>query len=349
MRQSLAFLLLLLIAGVGCGESEDLLNRDAGVLADAGPPPAPLSLEYTTPPIDVGDARYVSGLSYGPDERNVFDFFEPRSSRGAATPLVIYIHGGGFTEGSRRTLWNEENTPMLRELLAANIAVATIEYRLLSQDIDPDGVIKCLSDSRYALQYLRYHAGSFNIDPNRIGLSGNSAGAGTASWLATHDELANADAADPVERFSSRVSAIAIFETQATYDLLRWTTDVFEEYDADIIETASVIGLEQRLLNFYGITSTEELTASEIVAYRANVDMLGLMTADDAPMWVSNVWELSGEPTSVGGYFHHANHARELHEAAVAAGVESVIVAPEIELDNSNGESAGAFLIRHLQ
>ncbi|MGB9606526.1 MAG: hypothetical protein ACPL88_11690, partial [Bryobacteraceae bacterium] len=48
------------------------------------------------PPPDAAD------VSYGPHERNVLDLWKAHSAK--PTPLVIYIHGGGFRAGDKRTL-----------------------------------------------------------------------------------------------------------------------------------------------------------------------------------------------------------------------------------------------------
>jgi hypothetical protein len=51
---------------------------------------------------------------------------------------------------------------------------------------------------------------------------GGSAGAGTSLWLATHDDLADPAASDPVLRESTRLVCAVCNGTQATYDLTRW-------------------------------------------------------------------------------------------------------------------------------
>ena len=66
-------------------------------------------------------------VSYGPHERNVLDFWQAKSND--PSPLVIYIHGGGFRGGSKESL----NAQTLRQLLDAGISVAALHYRLVSQ------------------------------------------------------------------------------------------------------------------------------------------------------------------------------------------------------------------------
>ncbi len=54
-------------------------------------------------------------VRYGPHERNVLDFWQAESER--PTPLVVYIHGGGFRNGSKDSI----NARTLRQLLGAKI------------------------------------------------------------------------------------------------------------------------------------------------------------------------------------------------------------------------------------
>ena len=312
---------------------------------DGSSPPPPLDVSWVEAPVELDTpARYAAGLACGPHDETVFDVFVPEGAERA--PLVFYIHGGGLTAGSRTELWTGYEDE-LEAFLAAGFVVATIDYRLLSEDVDPDGVLKPLGDSARCLQYLRYHANSFGIDSERVVAMGTSAGAGTALWLGTHDDLADREAEDPVLRESTRPSAVVAIETQATYDLLRWSTDVFAEYELDPIEAAEFLGLTQRMLNFYGITDVEDLETPEIQAYRAEVDMLGLMSDDDPPVFVSNVWEDASFPGTVGSLFHHPYHAEAVADFAEAEPIPVVANIPKIGVDAS--ETAVEFARRQLQ
>jgi para-nitrobenzyl esterase len=307
-----------------------------------------LPLTYTDPPVELPreDARFADGVRYDDKDRTLLDLVHfPTAS--APTALAVFIHGGGFQGGERQELYTSRVEDLI-ELVDAGVAVASIEYTLLDPDIDEEGVIKCLSDSRRAVQFLRHHADSLNLDPDRVGVFGVSAGAGTSLWLATHDDMADPDAADPILAQSTRVSAAAVYETQATYDMVRWTDDVFETFNLDLFQTAESFGLSQRLLNFYGIQDLDDLFSPAIEAYRAEVDMLGLMTSDDPPFWVRNDVERETFPLSVSALFHHPLHASTLIEAAQVAGVTFVADVPRLGIEPDPEETAAAFLIRHL-
>lgn len=328
-------LLTLTLLFVACG-------GDSG--ATKAPPAEALDLAPRTAPFELGsiDAEYHEAISYGPYDENLFDIYLPASDE--PTPLLIYIHGGGFTGGSRDVSDDED---FVLPYLAEGVAFATIDYRLL-QSPDPDGVIKSLQDSTRCLQFIRYHAVQLNIDPSNIILMGGSAGAGTALWIGFNDEMADPNSEDPVLRESTRVTALIAIATQATYDIGKWKTVVFEEYNLDLLELADALGLAQALLDFYGITDVDDFESPEIVEYRARVDMLDLMDAEDPPFYVDNFLEPAAAPLTVDLAFHHANHALVLADQADEIGLENVAYMKALGIEDPSGEDSLGFALRHF-
>jgi len=308
------------------------------------PPPEPLDLQATAAPFELGSfaAEYYEAIEYGPYEENLFDIYLPESDQ--PTPLLIYIHGGGFTGGSRDTSGSEER---VLSYLAEGVAYASIDYRLLKSP-DPDGVIKSLEDSTRCLQFIRYHAEQLNIDPANIILMGGSAGAGTALWIGFNDDMADANAEDPVLRQSTRVTALIAIATQATYDIGKWTTVVFEEYRLNLLELADALGLAQALLDFYGITEVDDFESPEILEYRARVDMLDQMDAEDPAFYVDNFLEPAAPPLTVDLAFHHANHALVLTDLADELGIENVAYMKALGIEDPSGEDSLDFALRHF-
>ena len=240
----------------------------------------PLQITPSAPPFGLEGirAKFIKNLAYDKHPQNRFDIFLPEA--GQPTGLVVYIHGGGFINGRRKDAYHIDNQKVIKQYLKQKIAYATIGYRLLRQ-ADDEGVAKALRDSKRCLQYLRYYAKSLNIDKRKVVLMGHSAGAGTALWLAFHDDMAEPRSADPVARQSTRVLGVAAIETQATYDLLRWETDVFADYG---IKTEQLLSaspeLAQKILAFYGIKRLELLNSPKVKTYRQQVDMLDMLSAD---------------------------------------------------------------------
>ena len=86
-----------------------------------------LALSVAPAPVDLSgiNVRFSTDVPYGPYERNLFDIFLPDCDE--PTPLIIYIHGGGVTSGSKERYSEEQ----IREVLQQCVAWATIGYRLL--------------------------------------------------------------------------------------------------------------------------------------------------------------------------------------------------------------------------
>ena len=147
-------------------------------------------------------------VSYGPHERNVIDLYLAESD--IPTPLYVFIHGGGFRGGDKSNIPQE----LLEAILEAGISVAAINYRLSGIAPYP----AAMQDSTYALQFLRYRAKEWNLDPVRVAAGGGSAGGGITFWIGFRQDLADPNSDDPVKRHSTRLTCIASWNTQSSYD-----------------------------------------------------------------------------------------------------------------------------------
>lgn len=302
---------------------------------------------YTDSPFDLQgiDAKFVKDLAYDSKERTQLDVWLPTSS--SSTGLVIYVHGGGFTSGDKDFVYAVQaggawDFPSdVRYFLRNNIAFASIRYTYLNNTGETEGVKKPMNDVKRALQYIRSRANDFNIDKSKIILAGNSAGAGTALWIALNNDFALPSSSDPVLRESSRVRGVVARETQASYDIEnRWVNQVFADYG---ISWAQILSNETgNIQKIYGVSSVAQYQSSAITAYRAEVDMLGLLTADDPEIWVNNTLRDVVNPYvpyNADIPSHHAFHARELKRRADSVGVENVVYYgknPVIYADPSN-------------
>lgn len=93
-------------------------------------------------------------------------------------PLVIWVHGGGWSRGDARTSAAFSDWPaVLASLAARGYVVASINYRLSSEAQFPAPV----RDVRASIRFLRENAKHYGIDPGRVVLWGGSAGANLAA------------------------------------------------------------------------------------------------------------------------------------------------------------------------
>lgn len=292
------------------------------------------------------DATFHEAIVYGPsDEKNLFDILLPNDHE--EVPLVVYFHGGGFTGGSRSAAWRQGWANRIEKMIDAGVAVASVDYRFLKRS-EGVGVLTPLQDGARSIQFIRRHARELGIDPDRIILIGASAGAGMSLWIGSNDDLAEPSSKDPVRRQSTRVRGVILLETQASYDVARWTTDVFPDLGIGVLEGAALLGLEGRLLGFYGISELEEFESPETRAYRRRVDMLELLTGDDPPIFVRNQNQPNEFPASVALLFHHVNHATTIADRANEVGVECLLYAPVLGIEDPRGESEVDFALRLL-
>ena len=112
----------------------------------------------------------TTGLAYGPHERQLLDVFRPARDRGA--PLVLLVHGGGWSGGCREQYWRTA-----LPLAEAGIASASIGYRLLPDAAWPEMPWDVLRGA----EYLVAHAKELGIDASRAVSWGSSKSAAISS------------------------------------------------------------------------------------------------------------------------------------------------------------------------
>ncbi|MEN1785939.1 MAG: T9SS type A sorting domain-containing protein [Bacteroidota bacterium] len=328
-----------------------LLLSSAYGIAQINPQFKPIPSRYN---INSPNPSYALNINYDniAPNRQVFHLFLPDTE--GNFPLVVYIHGGGFTGGSPSTVIQDPSKRAdIKYYLERGIAYASFGYRLIaSNQADNEGVIKCLNDSKRALQFVRYYADALNIDPERIVLTGGSAGAGTSLWLGTRDDMADLSAADPVLRESTRPCAVVMGGSQSTYDLYKWETQVYHNFDGQgtnytLDSIVNLLGY-QRASNFYGgLDSIRQILHDPaLIQYREDVDMLFHMSSDDPPIYFTNKSQAVHPSQDL---FHHSFHGREINEAALAANISEVkAFIPALSINTTNGESERQFVVRHL-
>jgi acetyl esterase/lipase len=137
-------------------------------------------------------------LAYGPHgERNKLDLYLPKDAKGPV-PLIIWIHGGGWANGSKG-----RGGPALA-LLPKGYAVASINYRLSGQAIFPAQIEDC----KAAVRFLRANAKKYGLDPDHFGAWGSSAGGHLVALLGTSGGVKELEGKGGHPDVSSRVQAV---------------------------------------------------------------------------------------------------------------------------------------------
>ncbi len=156
-------------------------------------------------------------------DRNVLDLWTSKSKK--PTPLLVFIHGGGFQYGSKEDIreqcYNREGTSLIKLFLDSGFSVASINYRLMNDEnsdwrYTPRWYAKektpaPMLDAAKAIGYLKKHAKEYNINKNRVSVMGTSAGGCISFWLGFHDDIM-------VDGFSTKPECIGPWKGQSTFD-----------------------------------------------------------------------------------------------------------------------------------
>jgi acetyl esterase/lipase len=122
-------------------------------------------------------------------------------SRKYATGQAVVICPGG---GYQRLAYDYEGEDVAKFFNSKGIAAFVLKYRLPVSNNLSDAHVVPLTDAQRAMRLVRLNAEKWNIDPNKVGIMGFSAGGHLASSLSTHFDYGNPQATDPVERLSCR-------------------------------------------------------------------------------------------------------------------------------------------------
>jgi len=134
-------------------------------------------------------AATFEDVPYGPHPKQRVDVYLPKGRKGPL-PVVVYLHGCGWTSGA---IVDRIVGKAIPGLLEKGVAVVCVGYRYI-RDARMDGVkppvMGCLDDCENALKFVKANAARWNFDLNRIGLAGGSAGACSALYVALKDDCA---------------------------------------------------------------------------------------------------------------------------------------------------------------
>lgn len=209
------------------------------------------------------------------------DMYFPKNTT-EPTPLTIYIHGGGWSKGDKKSKVGMTDVPALLE---AGFTVASLNYRLASDEYQFPVM---LQDVKCGIRSFRASADQYNIDPDKIGVWGESAGAHLSSMIGLTDESAGFDVGQYLEQ-SSRVNVVIVLSAP---------TDLTTDFSPAFIKAKSNA--------FVGY----DMVKASPITY---------ITSDDPPFLI-----LQGDKDSVVPI--NAGHAQKLFDGLIAASVEAQMV-----------------------
>jgi acetyl esterase/lipase len=154
----------------------------------------------------------------------LLDIAQPDAPPVRPLPVIMYIHGGAWLAGDRRTTRNN--------LFAAHgFFTVSVEYRLSQQALFPAQ----LHDVKAAVRWLRANADQLHIDPQRIGVWGHSAGAHLAALLGTTGDVAELEGTSGSPGYSSRVQAVATLAAPTDFLQMGGTHDDPDSPEARLV------------------------------------------------------------------------------------------------------------------
>ncbi|MBL8238586.1 MAG: alpha/beta hydrolase fold domain-containing protein [Bryobacterales bacterium] len=169
------------------GSKAVLFSEAAGVppSAPAAPTPSGIRAERDIVYAKIGDRELL------------LDLYLPENEPAKPRPLIVWIHGGAWRAGTKA------QAPIL-PLVRQGYAGASVGYRYTQEAPFPANVQDC----KAAIRWLRANAAKYNIDPNRIGVWGSSAGGHLVAFLGTSGDVPEYEGTHGVTGVSSRVQAV---------------------------------------------------------------------------------------------------------------------------------------------
>ena len=169
-----------------------------------------------------GQIKIEENITYGKvgDLELKLDLAQPAGK--GPFPAIVCIHGGGWRQGSRASY-----KALIQEAAKRGYVAVTVTYRLVKakQDGGFENQFPCqVNDVKCAVRWLRSQAEKYQVDPQRIGAIGGSAGGHLTLMLALTDEKANLEGSGGSADRSSRIQAAVNFFGPTDMALLHKTS-----------------------------------------------------------------------------------------------------------------------------
>jgi arylformamidase len=248
----------------------------------------------------------LADVVYGSEDRNVLDVYLAKTK--APSPVMFVIHGGGWLNGSKEGV----HPNIVKSCLSKGITVVSINYRYSSMAPLPAPV----HDAVRALQFVRSKAKAWNISKDRIVSYGVSAGGCTSIWLALHDDMADPNSHDPIERESTRVIAAVGRHAQTSID-----PKVIKKWIGDEVATHPMI------YRCVGAADVNEMNHSydDYKADYFEFSPINHITKDDPPLFLLYNKDDVIPPKDINMAIHHNQFGIKLKQAAANKGVDYIL------------------------
>jgi acetyl esterase/lipase len=227
----------------------------------------------------------IKDLEFSKPDRHPLrlDLYLPEQKPANPLPVIVWIHGGGWLNGSK------ENAKNASWLATKGFAVASINYRLTTEATWPAQIDDC----RESVRWLRANAKTYGLDPDHIGAFGSSAGGHLAALMGTRPY-------PDAERDTSRIQAVC--DWFGPTELLTMPPNMIANGRT-----------EEQVANSNG-AKLLGATVKDVPDLAKEASALDNVTADDAPFLIMHGSADPGVPTE---------QSKKLHAKLVSSGVHS--------------------------
>ena len=280
------------------------------------------------------DLKFFQNLEYGDGKRNKLDLLIPKSK--TKTPLVIFLHGGGYKGGNKESSYKKNNIARVKRILGNKIAFASINYSYLNNN---DGLLSSLNDAKLALQFLKHNHSNYNLNRDKVIIWGVSSGANSVLWLGLSDDMAENESENRILRESTRVRGIIAINGAHSFNSENWKKMINmpdNMFDFMI----------KRFLKYPGIDVDKWLVNYKLEKYQQSIDYFNFMDSSDPALFIANYGDIA--PKTIASFNHHPLHAKYLKQRADSLSIINYVFAPELGIKSKEVNDIVNFILKQV-
>ena len=159
--------------------------------------------KQATASTELKSVKVIDNISYREGESKSWklDLAMPENFGTTPRPAIVIVHGGGWRAGSKKDLVYRD---LLLDYAFQGYLTISVEYRFDQETPFP----ACIEDVKCAVRWLRAHAKEYNINPDKIGAFGHSAGAHLVLMLAMSSDNKGLEGDGGWNDYSSKINAV---------------------------------------------------------------------------------------------------------------------------------------------